>query len=60
MPPLWMLSLPSADPLPQPAPTGLLWGLLLLTFFLHLIPMNLTLGGSIVAMVARCSRCRSR
>lgn len=50
---VWMLWLPSVDPLPQPAPTGLLWALLLLTFVLHLVPMNLALGGSIVALVAR-------
>lgn len=50
---VWMLWLPSVNPLPQPAPTGLLWALLLLTFVLHLVPMNLALGGSIVALVAR-------
>ena len=53
MPPLWLLSLPDPDPLPQPAPTLLLWGLLLLTFFLHVIPMNLALGGSVLGLVAR-------
>lgn len=47
------LSLPQPDPLPQPAPTTLLWALLLLTFFLHLVPMNLALGGSLLAAVAR-------
>jgi hypothetical protein len=49
----WLLTLPHPDPLPQPAPTLLLWGLLLLTFFLHLVPMNLALGGSVIALVAR-------
>jgi hypothetical protein len=54
MAPLWLLGvLPEPDPLPQPAPTTLLWLLLLLTFFLHLVPMNLALGGSIIALVAR-------
>ncbi len=50
---LFVLSLPQPDPLPQPAPTWLLWALLLLTFFLHLVPMNLALGGSLLALVAR-------
>jgi hypothetical protein len=53
MSPLWLLSLPDPDPLPQPAPTLLLWGLLLLTFLLHLVPMNLVLGGSVIGLVAR-------
>ncbi len=55
MSPLLMLNLtvPLPDPLPQPAPTLLLWGLLLLTFFLHLVPMNLALGGSLLGVVAR-------
>jgi hypothetical protein len=30
-----------------------MWALLMLTFFLHLIPMNLVLGGSILGAVAR-------
>ena len=41
------------DPLPLPAPVGLLRFLLLLTFFLHLVPMNLILGGSVIAAVSR-------
>lgn len=45
--------LPHPDPLPLPAPSGLLHFLLLLTFFLHLVPMNLVLGGSIILAVAR-------
>jgi hypothetical protein len=36
-----------------PAPAWLLWSLLLLTFFLHVIPMNLVLGGSIIGAIAR-------
>ena len=44
---------PAADPLPLPAPPGLLWFLLLLTFALHVLAMNFVLGGSIVAAVAR-------
>jgi hypothetical protein len=48
--------IPLADPLPQPAPTALLWALLQLTFLLHLIAMNVTLGGSILALHWRWSR----
>jgi hypothetical protein len=45
--------IPQPDPLPLPAPAWLLWALLLLTFYLHLIPMNLVLGGSILGAIAR-------
>lgn len=45
--------IPALDPLPLPAPAWLLWFLLLLTFFLHVVAMNAVLGGSIVAVVAR-------
>ena len=38
-------AIPQPDPLALPAPAWLLWALLLLTFFLHVIPMNLVLGG---------------
>lgn len=48
-----MTPLPALDPLPLPAPTWLLSGLLSLTFLLHVLPMNLLLGGSILALVAR-------
>lgn len=46
-------AIPQPDPLALPAPAWLLWALLLLTFFLHVIPMNLVLGGSIVGAIAR-------
>lgn len=46
-------AIPQADPLALPAPAWLLWALLMLTFFLHVIPMNLVLGGSIVGAIAR-------
>jgi hypothetical protein len=46
-------SIPQPDPLALPAPAWLLWALLLLTFFLHVIPMNLVLGGSIIGAIAR-------
>lgn len=49
-------AIPQPDPLALPAPAWLLWALLMLTFFLHLIPMNLVLGGSIVGAIARVRR----
>jgi hypothetical protein len=48
--------IPLADPLPQPAPAWLLWAFLQLTFFLHLLAMNVVLGGSILALHWRMSR----
>lgn len=45
--------IPLAEPLPLPAPVWLLWGLLLLTLVLHLIAMNLLVGGSLLAGYAR-------
>lgn len=48
--------IPVADPLPQPAPAWLLWALLQLTFFLHLLAMNVVLGGSVLALHWRMSR----
>ncbi len=45
--------IPQADPLPLPAPPWLLWGLLMLTFFLHVLPMNFVLGGSVISVVSR-------
>ena len=50
------VTIPAADPLPLPAPPWLMWGLLMLTFFLHLIFMNFVLGGSIIALFARTKR----
>jgi hypothetical protein len=51
--------IPQLDPIPLPAPAWLLWGLLLLTFVLHLLPMNFVLGGSLIAIVTR-RRARGR
>ena len=48
--------IPLADPLPPPAPQGLLWALLQLTFLLHLVAMNVVLGGSVLALHWRLSR----
>ncbi len=45
--------IPQLDPVPLPAPAALLWFLLLLTFTLHVLPMNLVLGGSLIGAVAR-------
>jgi hypothetical protein len=51
-----MLAIPRPDPLPLPAPPGLLWFLLVLTYFLHVLAMNFVLGGSIIALVSRAAR----
>ena len=48
--------IPLADPLPLPAPAGLLWALLQLTFLFHLVAMNVILGGSILALHSGFSR----
>ena len=44
--------IPAADAMPIPAPVWLLKFLLLFTFFLHLIPMNIVLGGSFTTLFA--------
>lgn len=46
-------AIPQPDPLPMPAPPWLLWALLILTFFIHLLAMNFVLGGSILAALGR-------
>ncbi len=53
MNPLLLATIPHPDPLPVPAPHGLVWFLLLLTFFLHLLPMNFVLGGSVMGAISR-------
>lgn len=45
--------IPQPDPVALAAPGWLLWGLLMLTFFLHVVPMNLVLGGSLIGALAR-------
>lgn len=45
--------IPGAEPLPLPAPAGVLWALLMLTLVLHILAMNLFVGGSVLAAVAR-------
>ncbi|MFN8091031.1 MAG: SCO family protein [Vicinamibacteria bacterium] len=48
--------LPLPDPIAPAAPPVLFGALLGLTFFLHLLPMNLLLGGSLVLVHLRLSR----
>jgi hypothetical protein len=48
--------IPLPDPLPQPAPAWLMWALLQLTFLLHVLAMNVVLGGSILALHWRFGR----
>lgn len=48
---------PFPDPVPQPAPAWILWGLLVSTFMLHLLAMNFVVGGSVIgAVTARLGR----
>ena len=51
--PILVTTIPDADPLALPAPPWLLWALLMLTFFLHVLAMNFVLGGSIITAIAR-------
>ena len=51
-----LATIPWPDPLPMPAPFGLAWFLLLLTFFLHLLPMNLAFGGAVIGALLRARR----
>jgi hypothetical protein len=44
--------IPDADPIALPAPVGLLTTLLVLTFTLHILAMNVTLGGTAIAAVS--------
>lgn len=46
-------TIPDPDPLGLPAPLGLLKFLLVFTFILHLIPMNLVLGGGFLALASQ-------
>jgi len=50
---LWVQTIAQPDPVPQPGPGWLIVTLLLVTFVLHVLPMNFVLGGSIIAAVAR-------
>jgi hypothetical protein len=53
MSPMLLAAIPQPDPMPIPAPPWLVWFLLLLTFLLHLLPMNLLLGGSVLGSLSR-------
>ena len=44
--------IPDPDPIGLPAPAWLLTALLVLTFVLHMLAMNLTLGGTVIATVS--------
>ncbi len=50
--------IPTPDPMPLPGPVWLMMVLLLVTFLLHLIAMNLTAGGTAIA--AMCAARRKR
>lgn len=50
---VFVANLPGPDPLPMAAPPALFHGLLLLTSVLHLLSMNLLVGGAILALIAR-------
>lgn len=45
--------LPAVDPMPLPAPYWLFKLLLLVTFILHILAMNIMFGGGVIAAVAR-------
>jgi hypothetical protein len=47
-----LAAIPDPDPIPLPAPTELLTFLLVVTFLLHLVPMNFVLGGSLLMVVS--------
>jgi len=45
--------IPALDPNPLPAPYWLIKVLLVVTFFLHILAMNLLMGGGVVALVCK-------
>jgi len=50
------LPIPTPDPMPLPGPLWLIMALLLLTFLLHLLAMNLTVGGTAIALICTLRR----
>ena len=44
-------AIPALDPTPLPAPAWLFHALLLLTFFIHILFLNVTLGGAVIGTV---------
>ena len=51
-----MIPIPTPDPMPLPGPVWLMLTLLLVTFLLHLIAMNLTVGGTLMAAICSLRR----
>ena len=52
------LPVPTPDPMPLPGPVWLMMALLLVTFLLHLLAMNLTVGGTAIALMCAVRRKR--
>ena len=52
------LPIPTTDPMPLPGPVWLMMTLLLVTFLLHIIAMNLTVGGTAIAVMCAARRKR--
>jgi hypothetical protein len=46
-------ALPQLDPVPLAGPVALFWFFSILTFALHLLPMNAVLGGAVLGVVSR-------
>lgn len=46
------IAIPDPDPIPLPGPVWLFKTLLVLTFLVHILPMNLVLGGSVFSFVS--------
>lgn len=51
-----LVPIPTADPMPLPGPVWLMMTLLLVTFLLHIVAMNLTLGGTAIAVMCAARR----
>lgn len=50
------IPMPAPDPMPLPGPVWLMMTLLLVTFLLHIVAMNLTLGGTAIAILCAARR----
>jgi hypothetical protein len=48
--------IPNVDPMPLPGPVWLMMTLLLVTFLLHLLAMNLTVGGMAITLICTLRR----
>jgi len=51
-----LIPLPTPDPMPLPGPVWLMLTLLLVTLLLHLVAMNLTVGGTAIALICGLRR----